>query len=68
MVNYDNTIADAVGGAKGYTIVVLCSVALYNVIELTFIIWAYFKRHSGLYFWSFIVATYVPNIALKGKY
>lgn len=57
MAGPDNALGDAVGGAKGYTIVVLCSIAVYNVIELTFIIWAYFKRHSGLYFWSFIVST-----------
>ncbi|EAQ84193.1 hypothetical protein CHGG_10597 [Chaetomium globosum CBS 148.51] len=38
-------------------IVVFISVALYNVGELAFIIMATFKRRSGLYFWSFVVAT-----------
>jgi hypothetical protein len=57
MFGHDNTITGIVEGAKAYTIVVFCSIAVYNVVELTFIIWAYFKRHSGLYFWSFIVAT-----------
>lgn len=33
------------------------SIALYNVIELAYIIFATFKRRKGLYFWSFIVAT-----------
>lgn len=33
------------------------SIALYNVIELTFIIVATFRRKSGLYFWSFVVAS-----------
>jgi hypothetical protein len=39
-------------------IIVLLSIALYNVAELNFIILATFKRRSGLYFWSFIVATW----------
>ncbi|KAK0641303.1 hypothetical protein B0T16DRAFT_333842 [Cercophora newfieldiana] len=33
-------------------------VALYNVVELNFIIMATFKRRSGLYFWSFLAATW----------
>lgn len=33
------------------------SIALYNVLELLLIIFATFKRKSGLYFWSFVVAT-----------
>lgn len=45
-------------GPISYVIVVFTTIAIYNVIELTFIIWAAFKRHSGMYFWSFIVATY----------
>ncbi|KAL7941121.1 hypothetical protein V8C42DRAFT_361381 [Trichoderma barbatum] len=36
---------------------VFFSLALYNVIELTFLIWYTFKRHSGLYFWSCVFAT-----------
>ncbi|CAM1511963.1 Fc.00g094760.m01.CDS01 [Cosmosporella sp. VM-42] len=39
-------------------ILVFLSLALYNVIELTFIIWGTFKRHSGLYFWSFLCASW----------
>ncbi|KAK4038452.1 hypothetical protein C8A01DRAFT_17455 [Parachaetomium inaequale] len=39
-------------------IMVFLSIALYNVAELNFIILATFKRRSGLYFWSFIVATW----------
>ncbi|KAI6778024.1 uncharacterized protein J7T54_005811 [Emericellopsis cladophorae] len=45
-------------GALGYIVIVFDCIAIYNTIELTFIIWGYFKRHLGLYFWSFIVATY----------
>ncbi|KAL7928783.1 hypothetical protein V8C35DRAFT_284954 [Trichoderma chlorosporum] len=36
---------------------VFFSLALYNVIELTYLIWHTFKRHSGLYFWSCVFAT-----------
>ncbi|KAL2015452.1 hypothetical protein VTK56DRAFT_5396 [Thermocarpiscus australiensis] len=39
-------------------IIVFVSVAFYNVVELSFIIFATFKRRAGLYFWSFIVATW----------
>lgn len=49
---------DVATGAIAYVIIVFNCIAIYNVIELTFIIWTTFKRHSGLYFWSFIVATY----------
>ncbi|KAI5463615.1 hypothetical protein BGZ63DRAFT_484595 [Mariannaea sp. PMI_226] len=41
-----------------YIIIVFLSISLYNVIELTFIIWGTFKRHAGLYFWSFLIATW----------
>jgi hypothetical protein len=39
------------------------SIALYNVIELNFLIFAVFKQRKGLYFWSLIVATWgiVPH-------
>lgn len=39
-------------------ILVFLAISLYNVIELTFIILGTFKRHSGLYFWSFLGATW----------
>ncbi|KAI5456323.1 hypothetical protein BGZ63DRAFT_366952 [Mariannaea sp. PMI_226] len=44
-------------------IVAFLSLALYNVIELTFMIGGTFKRYSGVYFWSFSVATF--GIALN---
>ncbi|KAH7343090.1 hypothetical protein BKA66DRAFT_448279 [Pyrenochaeta sp. MPI-SDFR-AT-0127] len=34
------------------------AIALYNVIELTFLIFATFKQRNGIYFWSIIVATW----------
>ncbi|KAF8859980.1 hypothetical protein BDZ45DRAFT_741835 [Acephala macrosclerotiorum] len=43
--------------------VAFSTIALYNVLELNVIIFATFKRRKGLYFWSFIVATWgiVPH-------
>lgn len=39
------------------TIIVFMSLALYNVIELLVIIQSTFKKKTGSYFWSFLVAT-----------
>jgi hypothetical protein len=41
-----------------YAIVAFLSIALYNVLELSFLIFIVFKRYRGLYFWSFLVATW----------
>lgn len=41
-----------------FAVVAFSSVALYNVVELTFIIFTTFKKRSGLYFISFCVATW----------
>ena len=49
---------DSACDATSYTILVFAGIAIYNVIELSVIIWTTFKRRSGCYFWSFIVATY----------
>ncbi|GAB1310193.1 hypothetical protein MFIFM68171_00403 [Madurella fahalii] len=45
-------------GATLIAIIVFVSLSLYNVVELSFIILATFKRRGGLYFWSFVVATW----------
>ena len=47
------------------------AIALYNVVELNFIIFATFKKKRGLYFWSFLVATwsiapYAVGFLIKG--
>ncbi|RYP54619.1 hypothetical protein DL768_000679 [Monosporascus sp. mg162] len=34
------------------------AIAFYNVLELTVILFSLFKRKSGLYFWSFFLATW----------
>ncbi|CAI6013723.1 unnamed protein product [Clonostachys chloroleuca] len=52
-------------------IVAFVSVAFYNIIELTFMVFATFKKRSGLYFWSFCVAIwgivpYSVGFLLKG--
>ncbi|KJZ75166.1 hypothetical protein HIM_05360 [Hirsutella minnesotensis 3608] len=39
-------------------IVVFISIALYNVVELNFLIGGTFKKFQGLYFWSLVVATW----------
>ncbi|KAK4144815.1 uncharacterized protein C8A04DRAFT_11231 [Dichotomopilus funicola] len=52
-------------------IVVFVSLSLYNVAELGLMILSTFKRRRGLYFWSFVVATfgiapYAIGFLLKG--
>jgi hypothetical protein len=46
------------------TISCFIAISFYNVAELIFIIFATFKKRSGLYFWSFLVST--SGIALYG--
>ena len=41
-----------------FTMAAFMTISLYNIIELTVIIFTTFKRRTGLYFWSFIVATW----------
>ncbi|KAF0319212.1 integral membrane protein [Colletotrichum asianum] len=45
-------------------ICVFISIAFYNVLELTVSIFTSFKRRSGLYFWSILIATW--GIAFNG--
>ncbi|CAG1997625.1 unnamed protein product [Fusarium graminearum] len=45
-------------------IAVFISIAFYNVLELNAYIFGSFKKRSGLYFWSFVVATW--GIAFNG--
>lgn len=39
-------------------IIVFISIALYNVVELNFLIATTFKKYRGLYFWSFTCSTW----------
>lgn len=56
----DNGITGAVSAntAVWMTMVAFSAIALYNVIELSVIIFTTFKRRTGLYFWSFVVSTW----------
>ncbi|CAI6095942.1 unnamed protein product [Clonostachys chloroleuca] len=54
-----------------FLLVAFVSVALYNVLELTFMVFSTFKKRSGLYFWSFCIAIwgippYSIGFLLKG--
>jgi hypothetical protein len=51
-------------GISLVAIIVFISLALYNVVELHFIIFMTFKNRKNLYFWSFVVSTW--GIALYG--
>ncbi|KAL4778106.1 hypothetical protein BJX76DRAFT_366721 [Aspergillus varians] len=41
-----------------YVVTAFLSIALYNVLELTFLLFFTFKRRAGLYFWSCTFATW----------
>lgn len=52
-----------VGGVTAHlsilmTMAAFLAIALYNAIEVMFLVFAVFKQRSGLYFWSFTVATF----------
>jgi hypothetical protein len=55
----DEGISHGLNVSRGVTMVMsaFAALALYNVVELAFIIAFTFKRRKGLYFWSFVVAT-----------
>ncbi|KAK4071811.1 hypothetical protein Purlil1_13303 [Purpureocillium lilacinum] len=49
---------EAATGVAAYLILGFNIIAIYNVIELTFMICERFKRHSRLYYWVLLVTTY----------
>ncbi|KAF2480995.1 hypothetical protein BDY17DRAFT_254507 [Neohortaea acidophila] len=51
------TFFDGQYGAVSVTLTICCALALFNAIELLFLIFTTFKRYSGLYFWSLVVAS-----------
>ncbi|KAF3017712.1 hypothetical protein E8E14_002272 [Neopestalotiopsis sp. 37M] len=51
----DETFADI---GLSIPILVFGSIALYNVLELNYMVLGTFRRRKGLYFWSLIVATW----------
>ncbi|EAU34546.1 conserved hypothetical protein [Aspergillus terreus NIH2624] len=56
--NVGSTLDSNIPRPVTYAVVSLLSVALYNVSELTFLLFLTFKRRKGLYFWSFFFATW----------
>lgn len=42
--------------AKSVTITICCALAIYNALELILLILTTFRKYSGLYFWSLVVA------------
>lgn len=52
------TSDDVVRGPELYIITAFVSLALYNVVELTVLIFVTFKKRRGVYFWSMLVATW----------
>lgn len=54
----DVRLAAPIAGVGGAFIVSFLAIAVYNFVELNFIIATTFKRRRGLYFWSFVVATW----------
>lgn len=54
-----------ISGVAGSFIIGFLTVAIYNFIELNFIIATTFKKRHGLYFWSFIAACWgIPIYAI----
>ncbi|KAF7542391.1 hypothetical protein G7Z17_g11622 [Cylindrodendrum hubeiense] len=51
-------------GVVAVVIIVFISIAYYNVLELNVYIFSTFKKRGGLYFWSFLIATW--GIAFNG--
>lgn len=54
-----------VTGPNAFVVACFLAISMFNFIELNFIILTTFKRRSGLYFWSFIFATWgIPPYAI----
>ncbi|PLB34800.1 uncharacterized protein BDW47DRAFT_134008 [Aspergillus candidus] len=49
-----------------YGVTSFISISLYNVLELNFLLLVTFKRHNGLYFWSFFASTWGTAIYAIG--
>jgi len=60
MANRDSGIANTGPPEQATVITIACflALALYNVLELTFITFATFKQKRGLYFYSFLTSTW----------
>ncbi|KAF9891911.1 hypothetical protein FE257_002874 [Aspergillus nanangensis] len=56
--NIGSTFGSTIPLSSTYVVACLLSIALYNFIELNFLLFLTFKRRTGLYFWSFLIATW----------
>ncbi|RMJ21456.1 hypothetical protein PHISP_07676 [Aspergillus sp. HF37] len=68
--NIGSTLGSNIKPPITYVVTSFLSIALYNVLELTFILFLTFKRRGGLYFWSFLtsswgIAIYSVGFVLK---
>jgi hypothetical protein len=54
----NSDVSDLPSGSRSIPIIVFSSIALYNVLELNYMVVGTFRRRKGLYFWSLIVATW----------
>lgn len=70
LIDVGNNLNSEIPRPTTYAVTSLLSIALYNVLELTFLLFFTFKRRAGLYFWSFLVsswgiAVYAVGLILK---
>ncbi|OJI98165.1 hypothetical protein ASPVEDRAFT_79826 [Aspergillus versicolor CBS 583.65] len=70
LIDVGNNLNSQIPTPVTYVVTSVLSIALYNVIELTFLLFFTFKRRAGLYFWSFLfsswgVAVYSVGLILK---
>ncbi|KAJ5720353.1 uncharacterized protein N7483_008287 [Penicillium malachiteum] len=56
--NIGSTLNSKLSPPDTYIICAFLSIALYNVLELSSTVFVTFKRRRGLYFWSFLAATW----------
>ncbi|KAJ5722215.1 hypothetical protein N7488_000250 [Penicillium malachiteum] len=56
--NIGSTLNSKLAPPDTYIICAFLSIALYNVLELSSTVFVTFKRRRGLYFWSFLAATW----------
>ena len=50
-----------------YLIAAISAVPMYMTIELTFQLYAAFKKYNGLYFWSILITTWKLTIRQVGR-
>lgn len=56
-LKHTTTFFDGTYSAQSATITIGCALAFYNAVELLLLIFTTFRRYSGLYFWSLLIAS-----------